>query len=151
MIKINTKKFSFMIAIENLKTFLFFSFKIDQLSKISSLFFFFCVCQKLFYHAFFEMPTCFYLLSAGALKPNFRFFDPQKCIFFLHDMSHDHIDFGPQNPFLGSQSAIWIFGSFFTSTWNIDQFWCLKCDQESWEPKNVKSNNSCVTKILYLV
>jgi hypothetical protein len=39
MIKINTKKFSFMIAIENLKTILFFSFKIDQFSKISSLFF----------------------------------------------------------------------------------------------------------------
>jgi hypothetical protein len=39
MIRISTKKFSFMIAIENLKTILFFSFKIDQHSKIASLFF----------------------------------------------------------------------------------------------------------------
>jgi hypothetical protein len=36
---INTKKFSFMIPIEILKPILFFSFKIDQLSMISSLFF----------------------------------------------------------------------------------------------------------------
>jgi hypothetical protein len=36
---INTKKFSFMIAIENLKTILFFPFKIDQFYKVSSLFF----------------------------------------------------------------------------------------------------------------
>jgi hypothetical protein len=33
-ISINTKKFSFMIAIENLKTILFFSFKIEQHSNI---------------------------------------------------------------------------------------------------------------------
>jgi hypothetical protein len=43
-----------MIAIENLKTFLFFSFKIDQHFKIASLFFSF-ESDK---HAFFEMPTC---------------------------------------------------------------------------------------------
>jgi hypothetical protein len=49
MIKINTKMFSFMIAVENLKTILFFSFNIDQHFELWKLIFAFLTLKSIFF------------------------------------------------------------------------------------------------------
>jgi hypothetical protein len=70
-----------MIAIENLKTILFLSFKIGQLSKIAS--FFFCIESD----KKFSMPTGFYFYIADFffdfLDPKLWNFLPTKVYFFL--------------------------------------------------------------------
>jgi hypothetical protein len=66
-----------MIAIENLKTILFFSFKIDQLSKISSLFFSFESDINFFSMHFLKCQLVFIFLVRKLIfdifGPEFRF------------------------------------------------------------------------------
>jgi hypothetical protein len=99
------------------RLFFSFSFKMDQLSKISSLFFSFESDINFFSIYFLKCLLVFiYLvrkLIFDILGPKFRFlpyFWPQKYIFSYSmqnsrsmDMSHDLIDYGPQIPSLGSQ------------------------------------------------
>jgi hypothetical protein len=107
-----------MIAIENLKTFLFFTFKIDQGSKISSLFFSFGSDKNFFSMHFLKCLLVFFflgrelifdILGSKFLQPYFPLFDPQKNFFLLHVKFpiDEHVTrsywFWPQIPFLGSE------------------------------------------------
>jgi hypothetical protein len=63
MTKITTKMFSVLIAYRKLKDILFFFFKFDKTCKIFSLFSSFELDENFLNVHFFEMATCFSLLS----------------------------------------------------------------------------------------
>jgi hypothetical protein len=67
---INTKKFSFMIPIENLKPILFFSLKIDQLSMISSLFFSFESDKTFLACIFWNAYLLVFIIKWSKFEPN---------------------------------------------------------------------------------